>query len=74
MTKNGTEPRHEDTKQVSNIIAVVSIIGLTVCFVAASREKIEIPLILYAIFGGGVLGTDSVLKFLKAIFRIGHDG
>lgn len=35
--------------------------------------KKDVPLILYAIFGGGVLGTDNVLKFIKAIFRINDD-
>lgn len=61
---------HEN-KQASTVIAVFSLIGLTVCFVAGLYYKKDVPLILYAIFGGGILGTDNVLKFLKAIFRIG---
>lgn len=68
------KPQKADTKQASVFIAVMSIIGLTVCFVAALYAKADVPIFLYAIFGGGVLGTDNVLKFIKAIFRVGSDG
>ena len=70
MARNEKQPTRSDKKQVSNVIAVASIIGMVICFVAAITEGKEIPLNLYAIFGGGILGTDSVLAFLKAIFRI----
>jgi Na+/glutamate symporter len=72
MADNEHKLRAEDTKQASTIIAVVSAIGLTICFSVAVWEKAEIPLFLYAIFGGGILGTDNVLKFIKAIFRVGN--
>lgn len=68
--KNEHQTRHEDTKQASTIIAIFSLVGLTACFLAALYEKTDVPVYLYAIFGGGVLGTDNVLKFIKAIFRI----
>lgn len=68
------KPQKQDTKQASVLIAVVSIIGLTICFVVALYEKKDVPIFLYAIFGGGILGTDNVLKFVKAIFRVGPNG
>lgn len=68
--KHDRETRKEDTRQASTIIAVCSVIGLTTCFVAAKYFKADVPLILYAIFGGGILGTDNILKVLKSIFRI----
>lgn len=68
--KHDRNTRKEDTHQASTIIALFSIIGLTACFVAAAFEKADVPIFLYAIFGGGILGTDNVLKFFKAIFRI----
>lgn len=71
---NKHKPKKADTKQASVFIAVMSIVGLTTCFVAAKYYKADVPLILYAIFGGGILGTDNVLKFIKAIFRVGSDG
>jgi intracellular septation protein A len=71
MKNEHKKARKEEAKQASVLIAVVSVIGLTVCFVAATYFKADVPLILYAIFGGGILGTDNVLKFLKAIFRVG---
>lgn len=74
MTKNGINPRKEDVKQASNIIAVVSVIGVTICFVAGATQKVDVPLFLYAIFGGGILGTDNILKLIKSIFRVGNDG
>jgi uncharacterized membrane-anchored protein YitT (DUF2179 family) len=71
--KNEHKPQKVDIKQANTLIAVVSLIGLVVCFVVATFKTAQIPLFLYAIFGGGVLGTDSVLKFIKAIFRVGGD-
>lgn len=62
--------RPSDAHQASTIIALFSIVGLTACFVAAAFEKADVPIFLYAIFGGGILGTDNVLKFFRAIFRI----
>lgn len=71
MTKQyDKNPRQTETRQASTVIAICSIIGLTICFVSAIVEKADVPLFLYAIFGGGVLGTDNVLKFVRAIFRI----
>lgn len=70
MDKNDRKTFKQETKLASTIIAIVSLVGLTICFTFAISEKADIPLILYAIFGGGVLGTDNVLKFIKAIFRI----
>lgn len=66
----GNKQQKKEIKQASTAIAVVSIVGLTICFVVTQYYKKDVPLILYAIFGGGVLGTDNVLKFIKAIFRI----
>lgn len=74
MADDGHKLRKEDTKQASTVIAVVSLIGLTICFVYAVSQKADVPLFLYAIFGGGILGTDNVLKFIKSIFRINGNG
>ena len=71
--ENEHKPRREDTKQASTIIAVGSIIGLTVCFGLALYKETSIPIFLYAIFGGGILGTDNILKVIKAIFRVGNE-
>lgn len=68
--KDDNRTRDEDVRQASIIIAVGSIVGLTICVVVALLEKTAIPLFLYAIFGGGILGTDNILKILKSIFRI----
>lgn len=73
MKKDGTKPKEEDKKQASTIIAVMSILGLTVCFYTAVNEKANIPIFLYAIFGGGILGTDNILKVVRTIFRVGNN-
>lgn len=73
MTKHEEKLRKEDTKQASTIIAVGSIIGLTACFMFALYKEVPVPLFLYAIFGGGILGTDNVLRLVKSVFRIGND-
>lgn len=73
MTKNGRKQRTKDAKQASNIIAIGSVIGLTVCFVTAISKSADVPLILYAIFGGGILGTENILNVLSKIFRINND-
>lgn len=71
MNKKDDNPtRDEDVRQASTIIAVGSIIGLTICVVVSLLEKTAVPLFLYAIFGGGILGTDNILKILRSIFRI----
>lgn len=70
MAKNERKIQKQDTKQASTIIAVMSLIGLTTSFLAALYKNVDVPIYLYAIFGGGVLGTDNVLKFVRAIFRI----
>lgn len=70
MVKNDHRPKQLEIKQASNSIALVSIVGLTLCFVAALYKEAQVPIFLYAIFGGGILGTENVLKFIKAIFRI----
>lgn len=70
MKKDERKIRKEDTKQASSIIAIGSIIGLTVCFAFALSAKTPIPLIIYAIFGGGILGTDNILRIIKSIFRV----
>ena len=62
----------KESKQASNLIAIGSIIGLTICFYIATAQKTDVPTFLFAIFGGGVLGTDNILKFIKAIFRVGE--
>lgn len=70
MAKHGRTHPKQDAKQASIVIAVVSVVGLTVCFVAAAFQKAEVPVYLYAIFGGGILGTDNILRIIKSIFRI----
>lgn len=70
---NENSNHKKETKQASTIIAVGSIIGLVICFAYAINQKTTVPLFLYAIFGGGILGTDNVVKVIKSIFRIGHD-
>jgi len=71
--ENEHKPRKEDTKQASSIIAISSIIGLTICFGLALYKEASIPVFLFAIFGGGILGTDNILKLIKAVFRIGNE-
>lgn len=72
---NNVDKRHQkEVRQANTIIAIGSIIGLVVCFVAAVYQKAEVPLFLYAIFGGGILGTENVLRFIRAIFRVGGKG
>lgn len=68
--KHEHKPRQEDVKQASTIIAVFSVIGLTVCFALAKLQEADVPIILYAIFGGGILGTDNILKIVRSVFRI----
>lgn len=68
--KDDKRTRDEDVRQASTIIAVFSVAGLTICVVVALLQKTPVPLFLYAIFGGGILGTDNILKILKSIFRI----
>lgn len=68
--KHEHHTRQEDIRQASSIIAIFSVIGLTVCFVVANYQKANVPVLLYAIFGGGILGTDNILRLLKSIFRI----
>lgn len=70
MAKHGRTQPKQDAKKASITIAVGSVIGLTVCFVAAVFQKAEVPVFLYAIFGGGILGTDNILRLLKSVFRI----
>lgn len=71
MAKNIHKPHKKETRQASTAIALGSAVGLTVCFVYAIYSKVEVPLVLYAIFGGGILGTDNVVSVLKTIFRVG---
>lgn len=68
--KHEHRPRQEDVQQASTIIAVCSVIGLTICFALAQAKNADVPIILYAIFGGGILGTENILKLLRSIFRI----
>lgn len=70
MTKYDKKTRQEDTRQASTIIAVGGIIGLVVCFGLALYKDTTVPLYLYAIFGGAILGTDNILKIIRSIFRI----
>ena len=70
MAGRNDKQRKRDAKQASTIIAVGSIIGLTVCFLAALYKGASIPLLVYAIFGGGILGTDNILQIIKSIFRL----
>lgn len=68
---NDEHTRKKETRQASTIIAVCSVVGLTVCFWLASSKEASVPIFLYAIFGGGILGTDNILSLIKAVFRIG---
>lgn len=71
MARHGRTQPTQDAKQASIVIAVVSLIGLTTCFVVAVLKGAQVPIFLYAIFGGGILGTDNILKLIKSVFRIG---
>lgn len=73
MTRHGRTPHKQDTKQASIAIAVLSVIGLVICFVVATLKGQDVPLVLYALFGGGILGTDSIIKLLKSVFRISDE-
>jgi Na+/glutamate symporter len=72
MTKkyDSHKTRQQDAQQASTLIAVCSVLGLTVCFALALYKETSVPIFLYAIFGGGILGTDNILKIIKSIFRI----
>ena len=69
MNKNEQKPEPKEIKQASSIIAIGSIIGLTTCVIFAIWQQAEISPYLYAIFGGGILGTDNVVKFIRAVLR-----
>lgn len=71
MPVDDNKQHQKDNRQASTIIAIGSIIGLTICFIAAISRSADVPIILYAIFGGGILGTDNVIKFIKTFFKIG---
>lgn len=74
MTKKHDKKRRtEGVKQANTIIVVTSLLGLTACFLFALSRQAEIPIFLYAIFGGGVLGTDNILKLIKSVFRVGSN-
>jgi Na+/glutamate symporter len=73
MSDNEKKPKKDDIRQASTAIAICSIIGLVACFGIASFRKIDVPIFIYAIFGGGILGTESVIKLVRTIFRIGGD-
>ncbi len=73
MKTSGNSPKKEDVKQASNIIAIMSIAGLVTCFWIAVQGKANIPIFLYAIFGGGIIGTDNILKLIKTVFRVGNN-
>lgn len=73
MATDEHKPRKADIKQASTFIAVTSSVALVACFWVATVNKVEVPIFLYAIFGGGILGTTNVLKFIKAIFRVGNN-
>lgn len=70
MAHNENHPTKGEKKQASVLIAVISAIGLVTCVVFSYFQDKEVSLILYAIFGGGILGTDNVLKLLKTVFRV----
>lgn len=67
------EHKHKATKQASAVIAIGSIIGLTVCFGIAIMQQVTVPIFLYAIFGGGILGTENIVRLIKSIFRVGDE-
>ncbi len=69
MTKKNDKASREQ-RQSSTIIAVGSIIGLTACFIFATWEEQDVPFFLYVIFGGGILGDDSILRIIKSVFRL----
>jgi hypothetical protein len=71
MAKKHDLPKKKaDAQQASTAIAIGSVIGLTICVVSSQTQNVAVPLYLYAIFGGGILGTDNILKLLRSIFRI----
>jgi hypothetical protein len=68
--KHDRKLREKETQQASTLIALCSIAGLTAIVIYAPTKDAPTTLLLYGIFGGGILGTDNVLKFIKAIFRL----
>lgn len=70
MDKDGYNPKPKETKNASTGIALFCTVALTFCFTVATIYKVDVPIWLYAIFGGGILGTDNIIKVIKSIFRI----
>ena len=67
---NNEPPKVPETPKVSNTIAILSVLGLTASFIYSTHENASVPLVLYAIFGAGILGAPTFIEILKAIFRI----
>jgi hypothetical protein len=70
LMKKDDKTKIVEAPKLSNSIAVLSVIGLTVCFVAGTVEHASVPLVLYAIFGSGIMGAAAVIDIIRAIFRL----
>ena len=70
--RNGKQHQHEkEAKQASALIQVICAIGLIAIILYSIFKEAPVSTFVYAILGGGILGTDNILKLVKSIFRIG---
>lgn len=70
MSQYDKNKRPQEEKQASVLIQALCVVGLIFYAGYAMFNKTDPSLIVIALLGGGLLGVDNVLKFLKAIFRI----
>ena len=63
--------KERDVQQASTAIQAICALGLITIVLYGIFEDASISPFVYAILGGGVLGTDNILKLVKSIFRIG---
>lgn len=72
-TKTKPVIKESDKKQANIVIQIICAIGLIACVISAIFKEASISPFVYAILGGGILGTENVINLLKAVFRIGGD-
>lgn len=63
--------KRKDVLQANVWIQGICAIGFVIIVLYSIVEKASVSPFVYAIFGGGILGTDNVLRLAKSIFRIG---
>lgn len=66
--------KQKDIRQAGTLIQVICGIGLVIIVIYSISEKATVSPFVYAILGGGILGTDNILRLLKSVFRLGGNG